>query len=388
MPSKTKLYLHPDVSLKKLEVLSAYNRATDELYELNAEAWGFLEACAAGSDQAAPPDFVSYCLQEGLLTTSGVCQPRYFPEEPAPRPSLRYLELQVTGRCNLRCRHCYEGDGQRRDLPLAWVMDLIDQLYLLHGLHIMVSGGEPFMYPWLAELNASLVNYDLHAVLLTNGTLIDADAARSLNFHQVQVSLDGAAEAHDRLRGPGSFSRACRGIENLLRAGKKVSIATMVYRDNLADFARLAGLLAEWGIEEWNIDVPSPGGRLEADSPLFPPLPAAAAIINRFATGGGHYTAGGTPGCGMHLATVTPEGRLAKCGFYPDSTALTRGLRQAWESLVQPLLGAICRRCPYLEDCRGGCRYRAAALGGDASGPDPVQCYRFGIEPIGGEGVR
>ena len=29
------------------------------------------------------------------------------PIKKSPVPSLRYLELQITDRCNLRCRHCY-----------------------------------------------------------------------------------------------------------------------------------------------------------------------------------------------------------------------------------------------------------------------------------------
>lgn len=44
---------------------------------------------------------------------------RSFPAGRAPRPSLRYLELQVTDRCNSHYLHCYLGEGCHRDLELT-----------------------------------------------------------------------------------------------------------------------------------------------------------------------------------------------------------------------------------------------------------------------------
>jgi MoaA/NifB/PqqE/SkfB family radical SAM enzyme len=39
-------------------------------------------------------------------------------------PSLRYLELQVTWRCNLACAHCYLGPARGVDLPVPLIAAL------------------------------------------------------------------------------------------------------------------------------------------------------------------------------------------------------------------------------------------------------------------------
>lgn len=110
MPSATKyLFLHHTCALKRLENLSIYNRATDELYEVNEETVAFLKRClagvAAGDLRPAAVEFVEKALAQDILQWRD--RPRPGPPEagiPPPRPSLRYLELQLTGACNLHCR--------------------------------------------------------------------------------------------------------------------------------------------------------------------------------------------------------------------------------------------------------------------------------------------
>lgn len=389
MPSATRwLQLHPDCGLKRLENLSVYNRATDELYEVNEETFAFLQRCLTGvaEDNLRPAEmeFAGEALDEGILQWREFPRPRSGSAGAAPQPSLRYLELQLTDACNLRCRHCYVGDCRGRELPLEKAEQLLAELAQMQGLAVLLSGGEPLLYRDFWRLNDRLSTYDLRVVLLTNGTLIDLEAASRLQVDAVQVSLDGLEGAHDFLRGPGTFQRACSAIEALQEAGKVVSVATMVYRHNLEDFAALEGMLAARGIEEWNIDVPSPSGRLATGSDLLPDLATAAAVINRFSRGGGHYTAAGASwSCGAHLATVTAEGRLAKCGFYSaHGLPLARGLREAWLELPRIPLEQLRCACPFRDECRGGCRYRAEAFF-DPLGPDPVQCYRYGLDPPG-----
>ena len=63
-------------------------------------------------------EFIRYCLSEKLITLSEKPGPKRKVPQASPVPSLRYLELQITDRCNLRCRHCYLGNGAHQDLPL------------------------------------------------------------------------------------------------------------------------------------------------------------------------------------------------------------------------------------------------------------------------------
>ncbi len=90
----------------------------------------------------------------------------------------------------------------------------------------------------------------------------------------------------------------------------------------------------------------------------------------------------GPYGCGAHLMAVLPDGGCAKCSFYADRPigSIDEGLRACWQRLRPVHLDELqCMHCPVLEDCRGGCRYRAEVCT-EAGGVDPYRCYAFGVK--------
>ena len=67
----------------------------------------------------------------------------------------KYVDLEFTARCNLKCGFCFGPvDHGRKELdlkPRFWV-GVIDELHRRGCEGIVVSGGEPTLYPALAEL--------------------------------------------------------------------------------------------------------------------------------------------------------------------------------------------------------------------------------------------
>src|SRR5574341_731847 len=107
-------YLTRQSALKWLETPSVYQIAKDEVYELDNESFRFFRECSSDSGCASrDTPFIDYCVEEGLLTKEKVSIRRP-PLVRASEPSLRYLELQITNACNLRCKHCYIGAGSCR----------------------------------------------------------------------------------------------------------------------------------------------------------------------------------------------------------------------------------------------------------------------------------
>ncbi|MHB8858900.1 MAG: radical SAM protein [Thermoleophilia bacterium] len=391
------LRLTPDCSPKLLEEPCLYNRATDELYVLNPEGIGFLAACGSGAPfpeasggtdgpaRDTAPDtagdtaaFIEFCLEEGILekATAPAERPLYLAQ--SPLPSLRYLLLHITDRCNLRCRHCFIGEPGSRDLPLEEIAAVVDEFESMQGLRLLVSGGEPLLHRGFWELNDSLAGRDLRSVLLSNGTLIDDEAAGRLSFQEVQISLDGMRAAHDFIRGAGSFERSLAAIGKLTAAGKQVSVATMVHERNLGDFDRMEALIAELGVEKWEIDLPSASGRLTAASGLMVDARTAGPYIDRSFGGAIHEPAAGYA-CGAHLMAVMAGGDAARCGFYADQPvgSVTEGLAACWQKIRKIRLSELDCDCDFIEDCRGGCRFRAAGYN-SPTGADLCQCYRYG----------
>jgi MoaA/NifB/PqqE/SkfB family radical SAM enzyme len=188
----------------------------------------------------------------------------------------------------LRCRHCFIGPQTGADLPLADVLRLADEFAALQGLRFIVSGGEPLMHRHFWRLNDRLPDYPFRSILLTNGTLLDREAARALRFHEVQVSLDGPQDAHDRLRGAGSFRRSVAALRHLAEAGVPTSVASVVYAGNVDRFDELGAILSEFPLLGWSIDAPCTAGAMADNRALLPDTAVAAALMRR-SFGGGFY---------------------------------------------------------------------------------------------------
>jgi len=371
--------LNPGVSLRILEEPCVYHIDTDELFEINDEALDFLAGCDGmirGDSVDHDEDFVTYCISERIIDV--LPEPSFRPVRVirAALPSLRFLELQVTSRCNLACLHCYQGTASAVDLPLEAAVSIVGRLEEMGGLKLLISGGEPMLYPPIFELIDEIAGRSLRRILITNGTLIDNRNAQRLSVHEVQVSLDGWKHGHEAVRGAGSFDRTMRGIESLRDAGVPVSIATMVHRENLDEFDRMAAFVEEINALSWGIDFPCAAGRLDPQNRLCV-SPHTAAPLMRYAFGGGGHSSPGFA-CGHHLMTVLPSGLAAKCGFFADHPLGDATISLAECRRSMPAIRAdelSCRDCPHIDDCGGGCRFRAPS----PYGPDPVMCAVFGV---------
>ncbi|MGA1797052.1 MAG: radical SAM protein, partial [bacterium] len=235
---------------------------------------------------------------------------------------------------------------------------------------------EPLCCPHIEEFIEKTADLKVRRVSLTNGTLIATENIRRLAVENIQFSLDGWREGHDLVRGKGSFDKALQGIYAAREAGIPVSIATMIHRGNLKEFDRLRRFAEEIEATEWGIDVPCVAGSLVHNTNLIVPYEQAVPFM-RYSYGGGYHGSSDGFACGHHLMTVLPTGRAVKCGFYADAPLgdAREGLMACWGRLRHvPLETLECRSCPVVEECAGGCRFRAP----HPLAPDPVMCILHG----------
>ncbi len=372
--------LSPECALKRLEEYYVYHIFHDDLYEVNQEAFQFLEKCEAGfpSDVWVPdlnPDFVKYCMEEGLLVhRPGLENKKVWPEQ-APSPSLRYLEWLITRDCNLRCWHCYLGESEDSEFPVGLIQPLLEQFSAMQGLRVLVSGGEPTLYRHFEFLNEIIDQYPLRFVLLTNGLTMTNAFAKALKFHEVQISLDGMMQGHETIRGSGTFSRVLRAMECVKDAGLELSVATMVHRANLSEWDDMGRLIERFGVKEWNIDYPCVCGRWELHPDLFVDENTGSECM-KYGFGGSYHGSDHGWTCGRHLAAVLPSGDVCRCALYSNLVLgnVKTGLRKAWERVQHiPIADTACCDCTHADQCGGGCRYRA----GDPYAKDSVMCALF-----------
>jgi radical SAM protein with 4Fe4S-binding SPASM domain len=372
-------YLSRRAVLKWLETPSIYQINQDDLYELDHDSFSFLKECASEQGCVSKNTaFADYCLEEGLLTTEPVLMQRP-PLVPSPQPSLRYFELQITDQCNLRCKHCYIGDESGHELTPEQVRSALTQFQEMQGLRLLLTGGEPLLHSKFNEINEMLPEFLFRKVLFTNGMLLTKDILKTLKVEEVQISIDGLEEAHDSLRGSGSFQRSREAIGDALNTGFDVSISTMVHRGNLSDFDAMERLWKDLGIKDWTVDVPCPTGRLKEHPELYV-TPEEGGKYLGYGYGEGLHSSGNEHGCGLHLMAMMANGAIAKCTFYADQAVgtLADGLRATWQRVHPIRLKDLSCNCEYLDVCRGGCRYRAELMEGKR-GRDLYRCMLYGI---------
>ncbi len=375
------LRLRREAALKRLEKDFIYHTGRDELYEIDGKAASFLASCNGtkkGKDLTNESDFVEYCLEEGIL--EALEKPGEINTEVtlSPVPSLRYLELQLTERCNLMCRHCYLGSSGKNDMELETALGITGEFHSMGGLRLLISGGEPLLYPPLADFLREISPLKIRRVLLTNGTLLDRKNIGMINVEEIQFSLDGWEKGHEMIRGRGSFAKTLKGIETAAAAGKQVSLATMIHRGNLHDFEKVKEFAMKIDAVEWGIDIMCIAGNLRENPGLIVPYEEAAKYM-KYSYGGGYHGSSDGYACGRHLMTVLPGGTAVKCGFYDRSLGnAAESLEKCWLNLEHIKLEDMkCKTCPVVNECCGGCRFRAAGL----YEVDPAMCAVHGIDP-------
>ncbi|MFO7968395.1 MAG: radical SAM protein [Archaeoglobaceae archaeon] len=366
------------VFLRDYEQKMAYNAPQDELYEVDEEAFNlFLECNGTRTLKELKERYgesVDYLLSEGLIEES---RERVNIEVPhSPYPSLRYILVHITSKCNLKCEHCYV-DKMGTHMDLETFEEIMDQFYRIGGLKVMLSGGEPLVHPRIEHILKTAESYGLRVELLTNGAMINQKYADLIKRYvdDVQISIDGI-KGHDLLRGEGSLEKTLRGIEYL--DGVDITVATMITRYNIGEFEELEPLVSKIA-QRWLLDFPC------TDQDILPPFGEAARVMANYGFGKESYEGLPHKTCGAHLCAVTPEGNISRCGFYEDKTvgSIEDGLSKCWDRICREHLWDLeeleCE-CDKIVECKGGCRYRAEFFGNGRLGKDPLMCHLFGLE--------
>lgn len=168
------------------------------------------------------------------------------------------LQFHITGRCNLRCKHCYRTEGNVESLTYDDIINVIDQFILFQKKyntqreikkrgHINLTGGEPFFRKDIKEIIKYLGDHRSQITygILSNGSFINEEIIELLKETEVsfiQLSIDGDKETHDNLREKGDYVRVLKTAEILEKAGIRTYISFTATSDN---YKHLPGVAKE-----------------------------------------------------------------------------------------------------------------------------------------------
>ncbi|MFW5958029.1 MAG: radical SAM protein [Desulfosalsimonas sp.] len=375
------LRLHPGAALKILEAPFIYHTQKDELYEIDERALEFLKLCngtSTGGQLTDEDEFVEYCLEEQIIELLDTPEETSIRVDRGTTPSLRYLELHLLHRCNLRCRHCYLGSPTEKEMALEDAVAVARQFAENGGLRLLISGGEPLLYSNLEAFLDQTSGLGIRRILFTNGTLITPENIGRVKAEEICFSMDGMRFGHEALRGKGTFDPLIRGVEAAVKSDMDISFSTMIHRDNPEEFGQMQEVVKKAGAVEWGVDILTVTGLLAGHEDFCVDYKTAAPLMN-YAFGGGYHGSSDGYACGRHLMAVMPDGNAVKCGFYSDYPLgdARKNLSQCWHRLPHIRLDELeCKECEFITECRGGCRFRAPR----PLAPDPAMCAIYGVD--------
>jgi radical SAM protein with 4Fe4S-binding SPASM domain len=313
---------------------------------------------------------------------------------------------EITAACNLRCVHCdnHAARPSPRELHLPRLLETAEQLAALGCRLVDITGGEPLLMPDWDRLSQHLTSRGIDVAIVTNGTLLDAEAierAVAARVAAIAISLDGLRATHDATRrfarGTGSaFDAAVAGLE-LARAHFPVTVITQVNCTNLGELWELGNLLGELSVSRWQLQLAIPTPRVAslripyviaprdleqltefivaaARDPKIPMIHTsdtigyatpAESILRRKATGPGLWL-----GCaaGIRAVAIKYDGTVRGCSLMPSDFSAgdlhDESLSAIWNDRTRfaysteferTSLSGGCKSCRFGSICRAGC---------------------------------
>lgn len=161
--------------------------------------------------------------------------------------------LELLPLCNMNCDMCYvrlsrsEMERQGRLRTAEEWLELGRQMQEAGVLFLLLTGGEPLLYPDFRTLYLELKKLGMILTINTNGTLIDEEWAAFFGEHKprrINITLYGADERAYRelCHYPGGFEKTVQGIRLLRQHGVDVKISSSLTKANREDIDGLIAL--------------------------------------------------------------------------------------------------------------------------------------------------
>lgn len=156
--------------------------------------------------------------------------------------SIAILQFQYDYTCNFRCQHCcitkLGTKDPKRSFTVKDVKELSRQADEMGLAHIVITGGEPLIFPDFDQIVEAIDPQKFYITSDTNGWFLGDEKAKhlkSIGVDKIQLSLDSLnAKDHDDFRRrAGSHERAVRAIDAAKNAGLNIIIATVVTKQRI-----------------------------------------------------------------------------------------------------------------------------------------------------------
>lgn len=168
--------------------------------------------------------------------------------------------------CNFACTYCYQegydphNEPFRQELVDAF-FKYIDKEFAGRRKYITIFGGEPLLpgegtKKTIEHILKEADKRQLDVAIVTNGFHLNEyiPMLKNRRIRELQVTLDGTYEAHDKRRshkgGEPSFIRITKGINTALKAGLPINLRMVLDKENIEELPILAQFAIDQGWTE------------------------------------------------------------------------------------------------------------------------------------------
>jgi radical SAM protein with 4Fe4S-binding SPASM domain len=170
------------------------------------------------------------------------------------------LWLELSGRCNERCVHCYADAGPEVERGLAFetIERCLRDAWELGFTTVQFTGGDPLLAPTLEPAIALASAIGLRVEVYTNALALHARRAAALARAGVRlaVSVYGSDPArHDAMTGVvGSHARTVAGLRRALDAGLEVRVGLVEGEGDADETEQTRAWLQAMGVTHVGVD--------------------------------------------------------------------------------------------------------------------------------------
>ena len=188
------------------------------------------------------------------------------------KPTSFRLWVYVTGRCNLKCKHCYINSSYlKNEMTLRDLYKILeDYIYFLRVLNIKggltLTGGEPLIrkdiFKFLEKISQhrEILNFGI----LSNGTLFTKGIVKELkknHINGVGLGIEGMEKNNDFIRGKGTFKKIVKTAKMLVESKIPVGFGFTANKLNYKDLPAVVRLAEKIGVSHITASILVPEGR-------------------------------------------------------------------------------------------------------------------------------
>lgn len=173
--------------------------------------------------------------------------------------STKYLDMRITSRCQLRCKHCYLQTNHINDtdMELTVFKSIVDNFnamnHPVNKTELIISGGEAMMHPMFPEFVEYIRSIGQCVRMSTNGICIPTYVDLFERDDGIQVSIDGDRVINDFIRGEGAYDYAVNALKLLSENGIRHSVAMVLCEENFDCINHIAQLCIETNTQSISI---------------------------------------------------------------------------------------------------------------------------------------